>query len=755
MPILTVYENFKPDKNFYSVERSGFIYIGELLSSMTNDMLRSGSFTIVNVIYRDTSLGTIQSGGWPVNERRFNKVSGGKGYLVDQFLSMEDGTAITTARFGIQVTTTDIYGTITGWKTVPTVNYSTVDTVQPRPMALALTLGGDPDYELRSASFLNQEPILNSSGNNSPVFDRTKAIDVANSGAWDAKYGYRGSGFLADLITPSTAPTRHTFSANTIWSFIDNVKDNNDVFNTNFTIKVGQEVFLKSADVKGNSYIPPGTTITAIRNIPAVVAGSIFPSSSSQGPREFTAQGRYFLLSNVVTLARGQIVSTRGYGAEWRNDIIGVPDEWTVILQSTGAVDPLSDPAGVVGNVWLPVTNSNIVPINNLDTINAFDPKIWPGHRVTSVLSAGSLVNTVAYVKDVLAANITHARVELTTNVTLPQNEPLRFVFEDPQTWRVKFQVRDQHTALIFAGTEYQIPDNGKDAYLWNDEGNRIVDIAGVMGAAPTMPPFDPLDRSKRLSNTSTGIDIDPNDITQGFINRKVRIGNPTNIKDAGNPESYPMNYTMSITDRGLFFGMWESNWSVIQKPKSARDVFFSWVLIQRPVDRVTGRILTKGRCPLFCINSVGSKYWKFIVREADAQHPTQGDPQTQFYDLYTGNSKIFTNTVKYRTPADTHTEDSFGIINSSNQIALTEDSKFLISFLHNLTTPRFRYSEELDLIGQTSADVCMATNDISITAYLESGPRIYRAMPANNPYNTGLRIAVLKDIPNQPNLPI
>jgi hypothetical protein len=98
--------------------------------------------------------------------------------------------------------------------------------------------------------------------------------------------------------------------------------------------------------------------------------------------------------------------------------------------------------------------------------------------------------------------------------------------------------------------------------------------------------------------------------------------------------------------------------------------------------------------------------------------------------------------------PADAHSQDNFAIINSTTQISLTEDSKYLISLLHDLNTPRFRYTEELDMIGQTSADVCMAGNDLSMTTYGESGPRIYHAMPANNPYNSGLRIVVLKNIP-------
>jgi hypothetical protein len=236
---------------------------------------------------------------------------------------------------------------------------------------------------------------------------------------------------------------------------------------------------------------------------------------------------------------------------------------------------------------------------------------------------------------------------------------------------------------------------------------------------------------------------INPLVPTEGFLNRSARV----NV----NPEVYPLNYALTMTNRGIFFGIWEGTWSTLQKTvaksTSDKDNYFNWFLVQRPVNRYTGQVLTTGRCPVFCINSVGYKYWKFIVREDDILHPSLGDPDNKRDYVNTSGVQV-TEPCAYRVPADAHTKDSFAVLNTTNQIALTEDSKYLISFLHNLTTPRFRYSEELDMIGQTSADVCMSGTDISITAYSESGPRIYRALPANNPYNTGLRICVIKNIP-------
>ena len=236
---------------------------------------------------------------------------------------------------------------------------------------------------------------------------------------------------------------------------------------------------------------------------------------------------------------------------------------------------------------------------------------------------------------------------------------------------------------------------------------------------------------------------IDVTDITQGFVNRSLRV--------AQHPESYPLSYFVTFTNRGMFFGIWEGTWSIMQKTRarqlSERDAWFSWFLIQRPVNRKTGQVRTTGQSPVFCINSVGYKYWKFIVRERDVMHPTQGDAATTafYYDDLT--NKVVSRPTPYRVPADAHTEDSHGILNTTHQIALTEDSKYLVSFLYNLTTPRFRYSDELDMVGQTAGDVSMASSDIKITAYSEATQRVYKALSANLPYNAGLRVCVIKDI--------
>jgi hypothetical protein len=101
-------------------------------------------------------------------------------------------------------------------------------------------------------------------------------------------------------------------------------------------------------------------------------------------------------------------------------------------------------------------------------------------------------------------------------------------------------------------------------------------------------------------------------------------------------------------------------------------------------------------------------------------------------------------NQTPYRIYADKHSDGSHMLFNSENQVALTEDKTYLLTFPHNLTTPRFRYTEELDLMGTTSSDVVRTGQEIQFSTYGEWGPRTYRAMPGSDINNTGLRVATL-----------
>jgi hypothetical protein len=187
-------------------------------------------------------------------------------------------------------------------------------------------------------------------------------------------------------------------------------------------------------------------------------------------------------------------------------------------------------------------------------------------------------------------------------------------------------------------------------------------------------------------------------------------------------------------------------------------DSRFNWMVVQRPVDRSTGVILDNyesitSKHPVFCLNSVGGRTSHFTVREKDISHPQEGPPNHTANSFYTDFIQYTTpgeyDNYTYRIPSGLNSEDSHSLFNNQNQIALTEDRTYLITFPNNLTTPRFRYTEEIDMIGYTSSDLLMSGQQIDFKTYNESQARVYIAMPPSNRYNTGVRFCVLKQTNN------
>jgi hypothetical protein len=209
-----------------------------------------------------------------------------------------------------------------------------------------------------------------------------------------------------------------------------------------------------------------------------------------------------------------------------------------------------------------------------------------------------------------------------------------------------------------------------------------------------------------------------------GFYNR---IGV---TRDSG--YAIPLSYELTMSKRGVFFGVWD----LYSEQSGAK---FNWVLVQRSVDRASGAIRGRAKttetgavatfldetatsvAPLWCVNCVNNKYYKFNPREQDIGGPGR------------------------RTSATDNSEDNTAIINPFDQQSLTDDSKYVITFLSNLNTTRFKYPDELDLVGTVSSDVIGAGTEATVTVYNESPvDRVYRALPPNAPYGTGMRIVSL-----------
>lgn len=720
LPPRTIYEIAKPQQQFYSVERAGFTSVNSAAISICTDLVQLGAFTLANLKYT-VAVGTSTSDGytdvWPPELRDYKLSSGGRGYKVGEKINLVGGTG-TKFEAEVMSITTKTVGPYTYGGVIDTFKVNNLGSysVPPTPSETVPTQYTSDTYALGTVT-INGNVTLSAGTAVSPPAPNGD-VGANDFGTWATRFGAKGGGGTVGTRWPTTGA----------WFFNADLTAPTVIGD----IKVGANVTLVSGDV--SSIVPPGTFVTEIKSI-AVVTGAQRTGSYWSGFQypETTTSATYILFNQPVTFTKGDKISFKGEGATFDNTELNYPTQWTGVFDATGAVDPLNDTVGVFGNVAVATVDSNVVQITNISTANAYDPVIYPGQDVGTrdpndpdpIPSNIRVVDVENYYEVSGGSKIFKANVTLSANLTLDLDKGINFRFTQRQPWRLAVQIHTQDQMSVYAATRLQIKDDCSISKVYNNAGTHV-DWAGLIG-----------------SKWSDGATLpDENKTDEGFYNRKKRVGL--------SPENYPINYSVSITNRGLFVGMWEGNWSTMQQAtvSAGTDNYFNWFLIQRAVNRLTGRVVTTGRCPVFCVNAVGYKYWKFIVREEDVVHPTVGPVDSKYENAHPLTEAISTTSTPYRVPANYHTHDSFAILNTTNQISLTEDSKYLLGFLNNLTTPRFRYSDELDMIGQTSADVVGQGVELAITAYGQSLPRYYRALPANNKYNTGLRICVIKDIP-------
>lgn len=230
-------------------------------------------------------------------------------------------------------------------------------------------------------------------------------------------------------------------------------------------------------------------------------------------------------------------------------------------------------------------------------------------------------------------------------------------------------------------------------------------------------------------------------------------------VTSTGAESAYPMNYALTMSNRGCVLVVWEDNQEEIPEGAlpsggyglKANNVDLTkvygnsplrWFAIQRAVDRETGQVRgsyatraglpffdpvtgfanEKSRCPVFCVFGTGApnSYRKFVVREIDSLVPSP------------------------KRPATYNTEDSPAILNPLPQQSVTEQGEFVVTFLNNLSTSRFRYGDEMDLIGTVGAEVAGAGTSITVKVYQDTYTRTYTAMFTNKQYGKGMRIMML-----------
>lgn len=224
-------------------------------------------------------------------------------------------------------------------------------------------------------------------------------------------------------------------------------------------------------------------------------------------------------------------------------------------------------------------------------------------------------------------------------------------------------------------------------------------------------------------------------------------------INSQGATTSYPMNYQLTMTNRGIALVIWEDNQEEVPREAVPATGFnkvtdpvqvygnspVRWFVIQRAVDRNTGAVRggyslrggkkwslvdEQSRCPVFCVfgNSNPAYYQKFVVRENDQLTPSP------------------------KRPASVDTVDSAAILNPWPQQSVTEQGEFIVTFVSNLSTSRFRYGDEMDMIGTVGSEVVGHGTKIRVKVYNDTQTREYTAMYGNLPNGQGMKIMILTD---------
>lgn len=175
-------------------------------------------------------------------------------------------------------------------------------------------------------------------------------------------------------------------------------------------------------------------------------------------------------------------------------------------------------------------------------------------------------------------------------------------------------------------------------------------------------------------------------------------------------PSTTPCGYRVTWCERGFFFMIWREG-------SDHNGSKFSWGVCQRAVDK-QGRVMNIGKNPVFTAFCSKGDISKFVIRENDVPRPSPIRSATE------------------------NSEDSLKIMNDKEMVATTEYGKYVVFFPSNVNTPRYTYREELDLIGYTSADVI--SQDLNVDLEVFGGRKKYKAMHANGPHNTKMRLMVL-----------
>lgn len=325
--------------------------------------------------------------------------------------------------------------------------------------------------------------------------------------------------------------------------------------------------------------------------------------------------------------------------------------------------------------------------------------------------------------------------------------DPLAGTGTGKQRWRIAMKGTEKRTNLYCAAPE-QISDTGTIAKTGTAATSAagVPEYAGQIGA-----------RYTGITGGTTG----DNDVC--FYHRGIAgpsnsvyyggtMSYPTNATNAtagqqntdsliwADPEATPFTYHLSFTDHGfaLHIGV---------EGRDSDGCRASWLVVQRAINS-DGTVVVDGKAPLFCMFSVNGG--GSINNDIEVRPVLYSPGSFQIMRYTVRESDVNAPTVP--APAHVHSADSSAVINPYQMVPFSEDNHFDFRLPAGFNTQRYSYPYEMDIVGYASADVISNGTEIDVQVYNEteddgSTPkkRTYKALTANSPNNTGMRIFFLK----------
>ncbi|EBY9527595.1 hypothetical protein D5P86_01270 [Salmonella enterica subsp. enterica serovar Infantis] len=325
--------------------------------------------------------------------------------------------------------------------------------------------------------------------------------------------------------------------------------------------------------------------------------------------------------------------------------------------------------------------------------------------------------------------------------------DPLAGTGAGKQRWRIAMKGTEKRTNLYCAAPE-QISDTGTVAKTGtaNVTSSGVPEYAGQIGA--------------RFNGSTGGV---TGDTDVCFYHRGIAgssntvyyggtMAYPTNAttNTAGqtnndsliwaDPEATPFTYHLSFTDHGFAL-------HIAVEGRDSDGCRAAWLVVQRAINS-DGTVVVDGKAPLFCMFSVNGG--GSINNDVEVRPANNSPGSFQIMRFTVRESDVNAPTIP--APAHVHSADSSAVINPYQMVPFSEDNHFDFRLPAGFNTQRYSYPYEMDIVGYASADVISNGTEIDVQVYNEveddgSTPkkRTYKALTANSPNNTGMRIFFLK----------